>query len=182
MARADGATFDNSSKETSDALDWFRLNTYIKDNVLHWGHESSGRRRSRTYLFKPAGCVSKRGYIQVRKGRDKFMAHRIIWAMHYGNWPSNGIDHINGDKLDNRIENMREATQFKNSKNASKYPRIESWISTGVSRHGAKWKASAQVDNNKMHLGVFNCHTAAMIARKIFDQENGFTGRHGSIA
>ena len=126
--------------------------------------------------------MSKRGYIQVRKGRDKFMAHRIIWAIHYGSWPSVGVDHINGNKLDNRIENLRETTQFQNSKNAAKYPRCESWIATGVNRHGSKWRASAQVDNIKMHIGVFNCPTAAMVARNLFDQENGFTGRHGSIA
>jgi len=182
MSKKSGATFDNHEKETEEVLDWFKANTYINDDVLHWGQSTSGRRRSKAYLFKPAGCVSKRGYIQVRKGRDKFMAHRVIWAMHYGTWPSVGVDHINGNKLDNRIENLRETTQFQNSKNAAKYPRGEPWIATGVNRHGAKWKASAQVDNNKIHLGVFNCHTAAMISRKQFDQENGFTDRHGSIA
>lgn len=182
MGKKSGATFDNIAKETEEVLDWFKENTYMNDDVLHWGQSQSGRRRSNAYLFKPAGCVSKRGYIQVRKGRDKFMAHRIIWAIHYGAWPSVGLDHINGNKLDNRIENLRETTQFQNSKNASKYPRREPWIATGVNRHGAKWRALAQVNNNKIHLGVFGCHTAAMIARKKFNQENGFTGRHGSIA
>lgn len=181
MAKREGATFDNSTKETNDALNWFKSNTYVKDDVLHWGQSTHGRMRSRAYLFKPAGGVSNRGYIQVRKGRDKFMAHRIIWAMHYGEWPKYGIDHINGDKLDNRIENMRETTQFENSKNASKYPRAEGWIATGVSRHGDRWRSTAQVDNNKVHLGVFNCHTSALIARKLFDQRSGFTDRHGSI-
>jgi hypothetical protein len=181
MVLIEGVTFDNRDKETPDALDWFRENLYLKDDILYWG-ESFGttRRRSKAYLHKPAGCVSARGYIQVRKCRDKFMAHRIIWAMHYGRWPKVGIDHKNGNKTDNRIENMRETTQFQNSKNAQKYPRLEEWVATGVHRSGNRWVASAQVDNVKKYIGCFKCHTAAMIARMKFSNENGFTERHGT--
>ena len=177
----DGATFDNTEKETIDALDWFSNNTYMINHVLYWKPiSSSGRKRSSQYANKKCGCVSAMGYIQVRMGVDKFMAHRIIWAMHYGYWPKNGIDHINGDKTDNRIDNMRETTQFENSKNAGKYPRTENWIATGVSRHKNKFKATAQVNKQKVHIGVYKCHTAAMIARKLFDINKGFTDRHGS--
>lgn len=177
--KINGATFENSEKETDDSLKWFIDNLYLKDGVLHWGESTGGRRRSSAHLFKPAGCTSSRGYIQIRKGKDKFMAHRIIWAMNFGKWPKTGLDHINGDKTDNRIENLREATQYQNSKNASKYPRKEPWIATGVQRYRDKWKSSAQVNNKNVHLGIFRCHTSAMIARKLFDQRNGFTDRHG---
>lgn len=182
MELREGSSFDNRKKETKRALDWFRSNLYMVDNVLYWG-ESVGttRKRSSYYLNKPAGTVSPRGYIQVRMGREKFMAHRIIWAFHYGKWPDSGIDHINGDRLDNRIENMRDGTQFENCKNAAKYPRKESWIATGVTKRGNNtWYAGAQVDKVKIHLGTFRCHTSAMIARKLFDQKNGFSERHGA--
>ena len=184
MAKIDieGATFNNEHKETPEALEWFRANLYLVDSILYWGESHSGRRRSSVYLHKPAGCLSFRGYIQVRKGRDKFMAHRIIWALHHGKWPLVGIDHINGDKTDNRIENMREETQFANSKNAAKYPRAEPWISTGVARKGNGFSAHAQVDKKPIYLGYFKCHTAAMIKRKLFDQGNGFSERHGRVA
>jgi len=180
MAKDAGATFDNTEKETQDALFWFLANTYILDDTLYWKSlNSNGRKRSAVYSDKPAGCISPRGYIQVRMGRDKFMAHRIIWAMHKGNWPKNGIDHINGDKTDNRIENMRECTQFRNSKNASKYPRREPWIATGVHRRGTRFSAHAQVNKVTHFIGIFNCHTAALFARLKFNRENGFTERHG---
>ena len=64
----DGSTFDNTNKETKEALEWFRDNLYVKDDVLYWSDSNSVRKRSKRYLNKPAGCVSKRGYIQVRKG------------------------------------------------------------------------------------------------------------------
>lgn len=180
--KLEGATFDNSHKETEDALSWFRNNLYLKDGLLYWGDSvGTTRRRAGNFLNKPAGCVSSRGYIQIRMGLDKFMAHRIIWALHYGSWPKVGIDHINGDRLDNRIENMREVTQFSNSKNAAKYPRKENWVATGGGRlAGGKWYAGAQVDKTKIHIGSFNCHTAAMIARKLFDIGKGFSDRHGA--
>lgn len=177
----EGKTFDNSHKETQEALDWFRENLEVRDGVLYWLDGIYGsKKRSTRYVGKPAGCISFRGYIQVRKGKDKYMAHRILWALHYGSWPKAGIDHINGDRLDNRIDNMRDETQFLNSKNAAKYPRREPWIATGVGRTGDRWYASAQVDKKAISLGRFNCHTAAMFARKKFDQENGFSDRHGA--
>lgn len=181
MAKDAGVTFDNSAKETIYALEWFLYNTYKIDDVLYWNPwNSNGRKRSAVYSNKPSGCVSPRGYIQVRMGKDKFMAHRILWAMHYGSWPKNGIDHINGIKTDNRIENMRETTQFCNSKNAAKYPRRENWIATGVKRYKDKFSATAQVNLKKVHLGIFNCHTSAHLARLLFDVKNGFTNRHGT--
>lgn len=176
-----GSAFDNREKETPEALQWFRDNLYLVDDCLYWKPwNSNGRKRSPVYSNMKAGCVSKRGYIQVRKGVDKFMAHRIIWAMHYGKWPESGIDHINGDRLDNRIDNMRDETQFANCKNAAKYPRKEPWIATGVVRSGRGFTAYAQVNKKVTRIGKFKCHTAAMIARKLFDQNNGFSDRHGA--
>jgi len=179
----EGATFDNSSKETLSALEWFKANTYVVDGVLYWNSgESNARLRSSRLAYRPAGCISVRGYIQVRMYKDKFMAHRIIWALHYGLWPKNGIDHINGIKTDNRIENMREVTQFSNSKNAHKYPRREPWIATGIIRRKSKFYAHAQVDNKSIHIGTFKCHTSAHLARLLFDKKNGFSDRHGTVA
>lgn len=178
--KIDGNTFDNSSKENDAALQWFIDNTYIVDDVLYWG-ESVGntRKRSSVYLNKPAGTLSLRGYIQIRMGRDKFMAHRVIWAIRHGRWPKSGIDHINGNTTDNSADNLREVNQYVNSKNASKYPRKEDWIATGVARRGTGFIARAQVNKKLKYIGKFRCHTSAMFARILFDRMNGFTERHG---
>lgn len=171
---------DLSHKETERALLWFRENLYLKNDVLIWG-ESVGttRRRSTAYLNKPAGTVSPRGYIQVRMGKDKFMAHRIIWAMHHNSWPSGVIDHINGDKLDNRLCNLRDTDQLHNCKNASKYNRGQN-LPTGVHLDkSGRYRAQIQIDGKKMYLGAFGNSKSAHYAYLSEKANHNFTGRHG---
>lgn len=52
-----------------------------------------------------------------QKGKRLYLGHRVAWLLHHGAWPVHGIDHINGDKSDNRIANLREATQHQNGGN-----------------------------------------------------------------
>lgn len=63
------------------------------------------------------------GYLHVRLGERYFgkrnlYCHRVAWALYYGEWPANYIDHINGDKTDNRIDNLRSATKRENKYNS----------------------------------------------------------------
>ena len=58
--------------------------------------------------------LSSKGYYRVHlNGKDRFV-HRVVWLMHYGEWPRRQLDHINGNKTDNRIENLRECTTSEN--------------------------------------------------------------------
>lgn len=67
-----------------------------------------------------AGSKMSNGYINIRVGRNQVLAHRFAWAFVYGSMPSNFIDHINGDRSDNRICNLREAIKSQNGMNAIK--------------------------------------------------------------
>lgn len=69
----------------------------------------------------------KTGYVMGRA----FRSHRVVWAMTYGRWPENHIDHVNGDKTDNRIENLRDITNEENTRNA-RYVRSGRSIVPGV--------------------------------------------------
>jgi len=57
-----------------------------------------------------AGHVDVKGYLAITTGPYRFAGHRVAWALFYGEWPKKALKHINRDKLDNRIANLREAT------------------------------------------------------------------------
>lgn len=109
-----------------------------------------------------------------------FQAHRVIWAIHYGEWPSDQIDHINGVRNDNRISNLRVVTNQENGRNSSMRSDNTSGV-CGVCWHKAsgKWHAHIMVDGRSKHLGLFPTIAAAAAARAEASRRYGFTDRHG---
>ena len=74
-------------------------------------------RLSKGSIKKALHTKDTQGRIRVVIGKRSFMAHHIIWAIHYKKWPKNQLDHINHIRDDNRIDNLREATVQENCKN-----------------------------------------------------------------
>jgi hypothetical protein len=115
------------------------------------------------------GCVNGEGYLTVGIHYRKYLVHRIVWAMH-GRDPVDLIDHINSDKLDNRIENLRAADHVINTRNAQLRKDSTSGIK-GVSWINTRNHWSGQVwHNGKLHrAGDFKdkeeCATAVRILR-----------------
>ena len=64
---------------------------------------------------KEAGYVNV--YVSIRFKKKLYQAHRLAWFWYYGEWPKEDLDHINSNKHDNRIVNLREATRGKNEAN-----------------------------------------------------------------
>jgi len=83
--------------------------------------------------------------------------HRVIWAVHFGVWPEHEIDHINGDKSDNRISNLRAATSSENAWNKSAYVNNTSGFK-GVAwnEKAGKWAANIKVFGVQKHIGYFD--------------------------
>jgi len=92
-------------------------------------------------------------------------AHRAAWAIHYGTWPKHHIDHVNGDRSDNRISNLRAATFAENAQNKEKY-RIANSTSKykGVSKQGNKWKSTVNANGKRTYIGLFDDETVAAVA------------------
>jgi hypothetical protein len=120
---------------------------------------------------KAAGTLLHSGYIGICIGAKRWQAHRIAWALHYGKWPKDQIDHINGTKTDNRICNLREATNSQNGKNLGLSKANKSGVK-GVcfENYTQRWKASIKVENKTISLGRFNSIEDAAIARKLAEQ------------
>jgi len=114
-------------------------------------------RGTRARKGKVVGCLSDTGYYLIRVNRKNYKAHRLAWLFVHGYFPENGIDHVNQNKTDNRIENLREVSQSCNMKNCKIRKENISGI-TGVSwyKRGKKWRAHIQDKNYKLlYLGSF---------------------------
>lgn len=133
------------------------------------------------YAEKRAGCVAKVGYRYVRLPfcSAPTPEHRVIWAMTNGVWPD-VIDHINGDKLDNRLINLRNVTQKTNMSNAAMWSHNTSG-QTGVmfDKRAKKWKSYIKVASKMINLGHFAEFENAVASRLAAEKQHGFTARHG---
>ena len=132
------------------------------------------------YAGKPAMRTRDDGYRQVRILGKGFYGHRVAWAIHYGSWPESQIDHVNGVRDDNRVDNLRDVNSQENNRNMAIRSDNKSSI-MGVSWYKArkKWRAQIRADEKQRHLGYFNCITAAAVARKAAEIKYGFHAGHG---
>lgn len=124
--------------------------------------------------------VGNNGRYMGRIDYKAYQAHRIAWALHYGEDPDGQIDHINHDPLDNRIANLRVVSHQENHRNTGLRRNNASGV-MGVSWHkaGAKWTAYVMVDGRKQHLGYFHEFDDAVAARKAAEAQYGFHANHG---
>lgn len=128
------------------------------------------------------GSLTTGGYWYLLYESKSYMVHRLIWKWWYGYDPEY-VDHINGDKEDNRIDNLRNVDNTLNQKNSKK--RKDSTTGyTGVSYHNSskRWRARVTVNGRRIDIGGFFSPEEAYKARKDFIDEffpNLFTERHG---
>lgn len=121
-------------------------------------------RSNAAFAGRRAGRIVSNGYAQLKFLGKDFSAHRSAWAMHYGVWPLGTIDHIDGDRANNKISNLREATQSQNNANMGKRAGTSSRFK-GVTRHpSGKWLAQIKSPDGKRYLGYFTSEDAAASA------------------
>lgn len=102
-----------------------------------------------------AGSVPKKSkYSYLWLNGEMWLTHRVVWAYVYGVWPSKQIDHINGNRLDNRIENLRLADQCEQNQNVAK-PRSNTSGHIGVTfdKTSGKWQAQIRANGRYYMLG-----------------------------
>lgn len=145
-----------------------------KGGDLYWKKASTNR----VFVGKKAGNLSVYGYIEVRINKKLLKAHRIIWEMFNGEIPDGKlIDHINGNRNDNRIENLRLVTFSQNCLNNKKRRNNTSGV-TGV--HLYKRTGMWTCNFIGKHLGTFGSFIEACEARIVAEVSSGITTkRHG---
>lgn len=96
----------------------------------------------------------------------KYTAHRLAWLYVHGEFPKGMIDHINRDKSDNRIENLREVTRAQNAMNSKMNVKNSSGYK-GVFFHRGRqeWRAQINIRNRVVNIGKFASAEAAHLAR-----------------
>lgn len=106
-----------------------------------------------------AGSVERNGYRRVSVGNRNYQEHRVIWLYWYGTWPREELDHIDGDKSNNRIANLRDVPRRINSQNLRRAVSTSESGLLGVSRSRRHvlnpWVACIKVDGKQKHLGYF---------------------------
>lgn len=96
------------------------------------------------------------GYYRVGVRGKKYKAHRIAWLMTYGQWPKGQIDHINGIRMDNRLCNLREASNAENQRNrAAQRNNTSGFKGVYWDKSRSKWLAKIDVGGERHHLGRY---------------------------
>lgn len=147
----------------------------------HFNWRSHEYRRWNTrYSGAPASYLTEKGYMRVKFRGKMYMAHRLIWKMMTGEEPQQ-VDHINGDRSNNKWENLRDVTPQDNSKNRKAQ---DSTISgeMGVHRNGSGWLAYISNSGKRIVLGTYPTIGEAAAARRRAERDLGFHPNHGRRA
>jgi hypothetical protein len=174
-----------SQRELVGLLDYCALT-----GVLVWRHrpvelfrtDKDAKTWNSRFAGKPTGSVVPgSGYLSVRLDGHAYKAHVIGWILHTGTPPCGDLDHVNGDRQDNRIVNLREVSRSENMRN-TKMSALNTSGVVGVcwNKQIGKWQATvASANGAKVHLGYFCSIDAASDARKSAEIIHGYHANHG---
>jgi hypothetical protein len=109
-----------------------------------------------------AGCITRKGYRYIGVGGYLYRANRLAWAYVHGSLPKGQIDHIDGNRLNNSINNIRDVSAETNQRNRKSGNKNSTSSLLGVSYHKQtrKWRAQLSITTTK-HLGLFDSEQEA---------------------
>lgn len=150
---------------------------------LFWKHYAPYRSHwNAKHAGKEALTSGVTGYRSGSIDGRKYLAHRVIYKMMTGQEPPQ-IDHINGDRQDNRVANLRAANDALNGKNkAMLCTNTSGHVGVYWSREHGKWRAQIKEHGKVQYLGIFVTKEEAVAARVAAQEAMGFSPRHGTPA
>lgn len=163
----------HTKAEPVDANNVHEIFIYENGKLL-WRASLSGKSRVAGEI---AGYMNDDGYIVVEVGGRAVGGHRIVWLMHKGKWPRGEIDHRNGVRHDNRIENLREVTRITNSENRRNAPiTSRSGLLGAESLPSGRFRSRIRSKGLLYELGIFDtakeAHAAYVSAKRAIHAGN----------
>lgn len=159
-----------------------RPSNHFKNTVAHNVYKTN-------FAGKVAGHTCKglnTNYVQIRLFNKLYLAHRLAWFYAYGNWPENGLDHLDGNGTNNALSNLRDIPKDLNGRNSQKKRNNTSgvngvYLQKQINRWVAEGHYTENGVNKKKYLGCFkNIEDAAKARQDWQDEIGGFTDRHGN--
>jgi len=145
------------------------------------GKQSEADRWNGRYAGRMAFTApTNSGYLSGAIHKKPLLAHVVAWALLSGRWPDGEIDHINGDRSDNRACNLREVSRIENQRNRC-LPGNNTSGRIGVSynKRDQRWTAHIGVDGKHVSLGYFPRKDDAITARAAAEARHNFHENHG---
>lgn len=117
---------------------------------------ATGEFRRKDLNYRVVGSVTKKGYVKIKLNQVQYLAHRLAFLYMEGRWPKDLMDHINGNRSDNRWENLREANRFQNSRNR----KLDCQNTTGFKGvvfccRNKKYRSRIKINGVRKELGWF---------------------------
>jgi hypothetical protein len=157
------ALYINNEKEELISQDLVKaLFAYCPDTGLFTRKITTG---AKAKIGSVAGSIQDSGYVLLEINSNTYRAHRVAWLYMYGKFPVELLDHINRDKADNSIHNLREASKVQNSYNTS----IRSDNSTGykgvsIDKRSNRYRAYININGKQKSLGYYSTAEEAALA------------------
>lgn len=128
----------------------------------------------------PAGSISK-GYRKIKVGGRTYSAHRLAWLFVHGRWPISELDHIDGDKQNNAIANLRECSRSQNIANAGARRNSNTGIRGVYLRKNGRFEVVLGKNGKPFYVGIFaDIATAAVAAEQAARVLHGEFAKKGS--
>ena len=146
--------------------------------LLHFQHEDGTFiwkiSYKKTRVGRLAGHQHGAGYWSITIDKKQYLAHRLAWFYVFGEWPKLVLDHINRDRMDNRIKNLRSVSQKENLQNITLKKSNKTGANGVCFRTDGRikpWQARVMHDRKEKSLGYFQTYEEAVQARQEWDQK-----------
>jgi hypothetical protein len=123
------------------------------------------------------GKINKDGYVEISVYSKRYLVHRLAWFYVYGVWPEGSLDHVDRDKTNNAIDNLRKLTPSQQAQNTNLHPlNTSGYRGVFLDKQTNRWRARIRVNNVKHSLGAFDtaeeAYAAYLLAAKKYHTHN----------